>query len=409
MRITIIGAYGYGNLGDELMLDGVLAGIGRTMPGAEITVISGDPEETARSHEVHAIKRGGGTIARLQRYWEMVQSDLLVIGGGNLRDNLPEGRHSSRPNALSMALGPVLLAHEIGVPTMCYAISIGHVVTPQGRSALKDCLVSVDAVTVRDPSSAARISELGVSREITVAADAAFSVMPESRHSEHRSGIVLALRHWFEKGNFVENPEEFHRMLREIATYCDAFIEQYHEPVWLVPFKATEADGDNDVAIHRELAAMMDHEDEVKLMNRVPDLGGLSDLFASARLVLGMRLHSVIIATATGTPWVSIDYDPKVRSFACYAGHERFCLEVEDISSGRLLELHGAALAEWEAISDRLLDVSERFRSLERNNAEVARNVLRIRPPRSAFRKMVVRTIRLLGYRLRKRATKETI
>src|SRR5271157_485137 len=235
-RITIIGSYGYGNFGDELMLDGVLAGIRRTMPGARVTAMSGDPGETSRLHNVRSVGRAGGSLGRLRRYWELVQADLLVVGGGNVRDHLPRDNRPG-PNTLAVSLSEVLLAHEIGVPTMCYAISIGHILTPQGSAALKSCLEKVDAVSVRDPASAAKISELGVSREVVVSADAAFSVVHRPQPPKGRSGIVVCLRHWYEKGNYVENPDAFDRMVGEVAAYCDAFAERYKEPVWLVPFK----------------------------------------------------------------------------------------------------------------------------------------------------------------------------
>jgi polysaccharide pyruvyl transferase WcaK-like protein len=32
-------------------------------------------------------------------------------------------------------------------------------------------------------------------------------------------------------------------------------------------------------------------------------------------LVLGLRLHSLILAATTGTPIVGIDYDPKIKGF----------------------------------------------------------------------------------------------
>ena len=38
-------------------------------------------------------------------------------------------------------------------------------------------------------------------------------------------------------------------------------------------------------------------------------------LMGEMRIVLGMRLHGVILATLAGTPVVSIVYDEKIRGF----------------------------------------------------------------------------------------------
>jgi polysaccharide pyruvyl transferase CsaB len=405
-RITVMGSYGYGNFGDELMLDGVLAGLRRTVPDAKVTAISGDPEETARMHKVRSVGRAGGAFTRLRRYWELVRSDLLVVGGGNVRDHLPrEGRPG--PNTLAVWLEQVLMAHEIGVPTMCYAISIGNVLTPRGTAALKSCLDKVDAVSVRDPASATKISELGVRRDVVITADAAFSVIPRPEAPRGRKGVVVCLRHWYEKGNYVENPEAFERMMGEIAAYCDSFVERYNEPIWLVPFKATTSDNDNDADIHRELIARMKHREGSKLLEQVPDVETAKSLFVSARLVIGMRLHSIILATALGAPWVSVNYDPKVRAFARYARQDRFSLEVAEVSSQRLSELESVAIADERAISSALGSVSDELRKLELRNAELACDILRSRPASRGPVKALIRTIRLSRYKLSQRGTRE--
>ena len=407
MRVTIVGAYGYGNFGDELMLDGVLAGIRRTMPEARVTVISGDSAQTARAHGVNSIERGGGPVARLKRYWELVRSDLFVVGGGNIRDHQTKDPRPSQPNSLAAWLGQVLLAHDIGVPTMCYGISIGHVLTPEGGAALKACLDRVDAITVRDPASAARIAELGVKRKVTVAADAAFSVIPRVQRTGPRRGMVLCLRHWYEKGNYVEDPKAFSDMLDEIANYCDDFFERHQEPVVLVPFKSTVADDDSDTAIHEELLSRMRHREGAELIELVPDLDQAVNILASARLVVGMRLHSIVLATALGTPWVSIDYDPKVRGFAEYAGEGRFSLEVGEVTSPRLSELETVALGD-SAVSNSLNSVSDQFRILEQKNGDIARSVIQGRTVVSAPSKVILRTVRLLRLRLGRHRTGDT-
>lgn len=400
-----MGSYGYGNLGDELMLEGVLAGLRRTLPYARITVLSGDSEQTSRLHNVRSIEWGGGTLARLRRYWEYVQSDLLVVGGGNLRDNLTRD-NSSRFNVLAIWLDQVLMAHEIGVPTMCYAVSIGHVTTPEGGLALKNCLEKVDAISVREPESAAKVLEFGVSREVVVAADAAFSAIPQPRHSKTRKGVALFLRHWYERGNYTENSEVFDSMIGEIAAYCDAFVERYHEPIWMVPFKATGSDADNDTYIHQELYGRMQQRKDVKVLDRVPDMETLMSIFASARFVIGMRLHSLIIATALGTPWVSVNYDPKVRAFARYAGQDRFSLDVSEVTSHRLSELEKVLITNEGDISTTLGSVSEGFRTMERRNAEIARDILVRTPTVICPEKTVVRSARLWRYRFSRRQKK---
>jgi polysaccharide pyruvyl transferase WcaK-like protein len=46
MKIVICGNYGAENLGDELILEGMLETLRAVSPDAEITVMSGNPKET---------------------------------------------------------------------------------------------------------------------------------------------------------------------------------------------------------------------------------------------------------------------------------------------------------------------------------------------------------------------------
>jgi polysaccharide pyruvyl transferase WcaK-like protein len=43
---------------------------------------------------------------------------------------------------------------------------------------------------------------------------------------------------------------------------------------------------------------------------------------ASADIVIGLRLHSLVLAAAAGTPVASVDYDPKIGGFMEMAGAE---------------------------------------------------------------------------------------
>ena len=53
--ILIAGYYGYGNTGDEAILSSMIEELYTQIPGEEIVVVSGNPEETKTHHPVDAI------------------------------------------------------------------------------------------------------------------------------------------------------------------------------------------------------------------------------------------------------------------------------------------------------------------------------------------------------------------
>ena len=54
-NIVISGYYGFGNAGDEAMLCAIIDAIRDVEDDAHITVISGNPQETSRKHNIKAV------------------------------------------------------------------------------------------------------------------------------------------------------------------------------------------------------------------------------------------------------------------------------------------------------------------------------------------------------------------
>ena len=80
-RITISGYYGYGNLGDEAILESLIGSLHKRFGSAlEIVVLSNDPERTEREHGVNAVSRWNPIKILLTLY----NSEVLISGGGGL-------------------------------------------------------------------------------------------------------------------------------------------------------------------------------------------------------------------------------------------------------------------------------------------------------------------------------------
>ena len=74
-------------------------------------------------------------------------------------------------------------------------------------------------------------------------------------------------------------------------------------------------------------------------------------LLSDAHLVIGMRLHALIMGAAEGTPGVAISYDPKVEAFASEAGLPWISLQPLHTASGAE-RLYQMIIAAWQARSD---------------------------------------------------------
>jgi polysaccharide pyruvyl transferase WcaK-like protein len=179
-------------------------------------------------------------------------------------------------------------------------------------------LSKVNGITVRDPESALLLRDVGVEGPpVEITADPVFALeSPMISISAANEGallpsglegplIAMAMRAWPARPGWK----------KEVAGAARRCAEQLSATlVWV----AMHPPGDVELA--HELAGLAGGERNVVVTGRSPRewLG----LFRHFDLVVGMRLHSLILAAACGTPFVGLSYDPKVESLLRLFGRE---------------------------------------------------------------------------------------
>jgi polysaccharide pyruvyl transferase WcaK-like protein len=80
------------------------------------------------------------------------------------------------------------------------------------------------------------------------------------------------------------------------------------------------------------------------------------DLLASAEVVVGERLHACILAAAVSTPFVGIEYRPKLRDFAESVGRADLVLKTDLLTGGSLTEMVSRAVELGTTDADRFVE-----------------------------------------------------
>ena len=97
-------------------------------------------------------------------------------------------------------------------------------------------------------------------------------------------------------------------------------------------------------------------------------------LIASADVVIGERLHAVVLAAAMGTPFVAVEYRPKVRDFAASVGREDVVVRTDEIE--RLDEVVDLALDRSAEHTGETAEAVDALRDRQRSAAELVRSTL---------------------------------
>jgi polysaccharide pyruvyl transferase CsaB len=303
-KVGITGSYGGLNLGDEAILQSIVAQLRKDLP-VEITVFSRDAEDTKRRHGVERavpVRK----LSRSEVAPEIERLDLLILGGGGILYDADARTY----------LREVTIAREKGVPVMLYSIGAGPLNDPAAQKAVREALEHVHAVTVRERAAQRALEEAGVHREIVVAADPALLLKPEPlpRGLLKREGlegrrrlIGMSVR---EPG--VAAPDIDQKMYHALlANAADFMVDRYDADVVFVPMERSVLDTQHSHAV----AAKMLRAQRATVLKGEYTSGQLLSWMGRFHFAVGMRLHFLIFAALAGTPFVALPYAGKVAGF----------------------------------------------------------------------------------------------
>jgi polysaccharide pyruvyl transferase CsaB len=305
IRVGITGSYGGLNLGDEAILQSIIGELRRELPDVEITVFSRDAEDTKRRH---AVERAVPVrkISRAEVAPEIQRLDLLLFGGGGILYDAEA----------KLYLREVLVAKELGVPVMVYAVGAGPLKDPAVQALVREALEGVQAITVRERSAQQVLEEAGVHRDVVVTADPALLLKPAAlpRGFLKREGlegrrrlIGMSVR---EPGVAAPDLDQkvYHGLL---ANAADFMIDRWDADIVFVPMERSVLDTQHS---HAVIARMLRAQRATVLKGEYSS-GEVLAMMGRFQFAVGMRLHFLVFAALRGTPFVALPYAGKVSGF----------------------------------------------------------------------------------------------
>ncbi|MHB8178433.1 MAG: polysaccharide pyruvyl transferase CsaB [Vulcanimicrobiaceae bacterium] len=293
MRVVLSGYYGFGNLGDEALLDVTVAQLRTRFPYVEIDVLSAQPHETVNRLQVEATSRWDARAVRAS----VRRADVLLSGGGGLLQNATSLR------SLLYYVGIVHQAVHLKRRAMIFAQSIGPL-DPLGRVVVREGCRGVARATVRDARSAKLLQSLLPAVAVEQTADPVFLYdAPDDEFDLEREGLgarsqpfaVLSIRRIAALNDAVAL----------LARAADRLAAQGVAVAFLPLGGVPDAEAATSVIRKCTSAPMLLPE---------MSLPRAAAVLARAHVVIGMRLHALILAARYGVPFLAVPYDPKVTA-----------------------------------------------------------------------------------------------
>ena len=353
--VMICGAYGKGNAGDDAILKAILAQMRHIDPDMPVYVLSHDPKQTRLRYHVGAV-HAFDPFAFLPL---MRRTKLYISGGGSLIQDETSTR------SLQYYLMSIRLAKHCGNRVLMYGCGIGPVHLASNRKqAARVINRCVDAITLREDLSAEELRSMGVTEpDVHVTADPALLLHPGSEGAVDSFLLSHDLDPAGQYALFVLRP--WHGFEQKKQCFIDA-AEAVYRTWGLTPvFFALEPN--RDLAVSREVADALTCPHV--LLPTPEDETLIIGMMRRMRLVVSMRLHTLIFASSVGAPLVAVSYDPKVTGFMRYIGQKR-CVDFDTLTREALLAQIGEAVSAPERY-----DVSH-LHALAEENEQIARKLL---------------------------------
>jgi polysaccharide pyruvyl transferase WcaK-like protein len=340
MRVLCTGGWGYGNLGDEFILRGTLAGVNLALKNARVTVASFNPETTRKWHHVDVVPSLHGAydgknsrtasyvgIGKawasffLSKYTKRIHLlrvaqeicadyDLVIQAGGGYFNDL---FWPAFPNFPLELLGAIHSATPVAI--------IGQTIGPfkhKFSAARVSCILKqIPFIYVRDGGSIQVLDDLGVHHAMRCA-DSALLVSPNDLEPRkpNEGHIVVFMQqtrpYIADSGpqdNQVSREElldSLAKVLSEIATSEDVDVLITTTFVYRGQRQMCE-----DLALR--LANRFGHTSVRTLIPTSPQ--DVCFALSNAKLCISMNMHPLILASALRIPCVGLSYWWKLDQF----------------------------------------------------------------------------------------------
>lgn len=304
-KIFMFGYYGFDNAGDESILKAIVNSL--NSKEVNFDVLTYNYKKTKKNFNVNPISRSKFKDIILS----IKSSDLVIGGGGSLLQDITSSK------SLYYYLAIILVSKLFGKKVIFLFSGIGPVNKKVNQKLLKWVLNKVDYIVLRDYKSEKFLKKLNIKTHMEVSADAAFLLNISSNKKIDKKTVGISLRPWTHND----------LVLKEIEKTINYLIQKGYN-IKLIPMMIPD-----DLEYIKKLK--IDFGKKIKLIDKNLTIKDYNQEIQTCDFIIGMRLHSLIFSAINETPFIGIEYDPKIDSFTEMTKQIN-CCKVKNISFEKL-------------------------------------------------------------------------
>ncbi|MBS2967897.1 polysaccharide pyruvyl transferase family protein [Metabacillus sp. KIGAM252] len=372
MKFVIHGYYGAGNIGDDAILENMIDSVSEAFPDAEFCVVSKGLFTAYRGDKcVKAVQVKSFSAVKEK----IKQADAVIVGGGGILQDYsgwkPQSGTGLEAKGMNYYGQVVQAAHQYGKKIFFYGIGIGPFFTSKGKEYALSLLSKAERISVRDEVSLQFVKDHLTEKEVTLTPDPALNLKSISSAAAknhlikakiplNKKLVGVCLRPWRFKH------KEQQQLIVRMARLCTMLA--IREKAHLVLFPMSQYAGDKQIM--RKLEKKLPKGSYTMLSgNQQPKV--LKGILGEFSLMIGMRLHSLILSASQNVPVIGISYDPKVDHFMDSIGRKHHSFRYSAIKPDNLFAISKQLMNQPEAERHEMGQIISRLQDAEKRSSHL--------------------------------------
>jgi len=380
-KICITGAwYSSRNIGDQAILFAINELLSNHLNKVELTVIGADDEFIKSTYSLNAVSQFKNLF---QVFSTVIKSDLLLIGGGT--PFYDDFKHMAYFFILT------LLNKIAGKKTAIYGASSQKLNTWYSIFFTKLIVKLSNMITLREELTTKYFKEeLNIKKRVITTCDPAITLpdanendVDEVMRKEGLNNIDKPLfgicPHYFSnKDKYrVHHYEFFSNSCIENQIKVLAETVDYLSQKGIVVFIPMNIDRpDSDIDASEQILKYVKNSNYVKVINSYYHPYIMKSIFKRMKLIIGVRLHSLVLSASALTPFVAIEYAPKVSGFVQLIKKEEYGCEINGLSFEKLKVCIETCLSNYDEYKNDLSIQTKKLEETANFNAKIITDLI---------------------------------
>lgn len=353
MKSLIVGWYGHGNIGDELLsiaaykifqdafgTPPIIASVNPEITSNNLSELIPDATAKIVRWPVSASPKNLMSTSFIKTFSSIIESSCVAIGGGGM---LSDWKGSKVHRWLEF----ISFCKKLGKKTILLGIGAGPFFDSAIASRIGNIINNdVDLIIARDEMSKTYLKEeAGVTNRIEVLPDLVYYLRDIIKRNAEKKDLLVA--------NFVPFPDLSSGYEKGIIEFLEDATQD--RVVELLPFHYS------DWKFHKKVS------EKVKSSNLrvlpLEDIKNTIEILSSAEVAVLTRFHSIILGSLMGIPMVPLIYHHKSAELTHSLGIDEYSIDIGDGS-------------QWKNNIPSLSDYQSRMEQVKHNLKEISSDMI---------------------------------